>query len=293
MRALYEQGAVLRVKALILALSAVVLALPFFSHAAFAEDTPSSVSDPANQTDSHTVPSPGIPSATSSAADHTIVWAWAAPAGGLTPDAAKAQDPAQPDPSNDQTLQTQTATEQPTDIIQYGYELSKQGIVVTTGVVSADTPTVTTTVTEDGDYVFKVWSVNRIAAVSAPAFGSITITTPQTDPGTLPPIGDDIIPAPINTTLLEKASAAAVSNAAHPLLKQPTKSSKTSSQPAPSDVLGASNVSAASGPMEKVAAAVKPSSQGWVIFGLPWYLWMLSLGALFIAGRWALSFIRH
>ena len=287
MRALYEQVARPKSTFLFLALGLSTLVLSLFSHSVFADDTTNQLSDPGSQTGTATVQSPGMPSATSSASNHTIVWVWTAPAGGLTPDASAVASPTtQTIPSADST-QTQLANEQPTDIIQYGYELSKQGAVITSGIVNADTPTVTTMVTEDGDYVFKVWSVTRIAAISAPAIGGITIATPAPDPSTLPPIGNDIIPAPLNTAVLEKPTSSTSSTTTHPLLK-PSPASKISSQPSASDVLAASDTKVPVTPIEKITGVVTPSTQGWMIFNIAWYVWLIVLAAIFIVGRWVI-----
>ena len=37
---------------------------------------------------------------------------------------------------------------------------------------------------------------------------------------------------------------------------------------------------------EAVAAVVKPSTQGWVLFNVPWYVWLLVAAIIFTAYRW-------
>jgi hypothetical protein len=279
MRALYEQvRRVPSVKALAFILFALLLVSSIFPSSVFADDTTNS--DPVNQV-GPTVESPGIPSATSSASDYTIVWVWTPPAGGLTPD-APAADPSQTDPS--------VQTGQPSDIIQFGYELSTQGTVIKSDVVDSNVLAVTTPVTQDGEYTFKVWSITRVAATSAPAVGGITITTPV--PPTLPPIEGGIVPAPIDTTSVVDKPASSVGSTVNPPLKKSTNSANNSSQSTNASVLSATDIQNPANSAEKVAV-VKASSQGWVILGVPWYLWLVTVVVVFITGRGVLSFVYH
>ncbi len=285
MRSTFEKiGTPPRTKILAFTLFVSTLVFSFIPLSVHAEATPNT--DPANQTGT-VVDSPGAPTATSSTNDDAIVWVWTAPASGLTPDAPT--DPSQI---------TTPPSEQPTDIIQFGYELSNAGGVVTSGTVDSSVLTVTTPVTQDDTYTFKVWSINRVAATSAPAVGTITINTssaPPVGPVTpiTPPIDGSIIPAPLDSTTVDKPAPSSQTPTPVPLNK-PTnvvpQSSNVSSDPS---VLSATDTTQNIPKSAETAAAVKSSTQGWVIVGIPWYIWLLILAAVFAAGRWVWSMVGH
>lgn len=156
-----------KAKVIALAFLVVALSVSFYQASAFAQEVPYTI--PTNQT-SPVVESPRNVAATSATSNRSIVWTWAAPAGGLTPDASspEAADPnAQPPAS---------ATTQPTDIVLFGYELFKTGNQVTSGTVGSSALAITTPVTENGEYTLYVQSVTRAGDMSAQTSGSITIS---------------------------------------------------------------------------------------------------------------------
>lgn len=154
-----------KAKVIALAFLVVAFTVSFSQAGAFAQEVPYTI--PTNQT-SPVVESPQNVATTSATSSRTIVWTWQSPAGGLTPGAT----------STDET----PVTERPTDIISFGYELSKAGTVATSGTVASSVLTVTTPVTEYGDYTLYVWSISRAGDVSVKASGSITIAATTVTP---------------------------------------------------------------------------------------------------------------
>ena len=232
-------------RTLALALFVSVLGITFIPATAYAEDAPSS--QPTNQT-GQVVESPSGVMTTSSTTNRTIVWKWSAPAGGLTPDAT---DPAETPP-----------VERSTDIISFGYELSKADAVVASGIVGSDILTVTTPVTENGDYTLYVWSVTRAGDVSTKAAGSITIVTPFV---TSPPATEVVVPVVASTP-----APASI----------PTKSTRTTARK--TAVVFSTPGYVANIPGADVLAISNNSTQDtankafdlWgVIIAVPWYAW--------------------
>lgn len=228
-----------------------------------------------------TVQDPGEPTATSPPDDHDIVWEWAPPKDGLTPD-APVTDPAEPVEPTDQPVEP--PTERPTDIIKYGYRLTNEGILVITEEVESNINTVTIKVINDGNYKFELWSINREAKLSAGVSGNITITSPVPIVPIFAPLE---IPEPIGAAPI--VAVASINNTS-------TRSSTyyiPNATPVTSTDTSASNVNVlsstdtnSSGSQADTVAAVKPSAQGWVIIGLPWYIWLLVVAIIFTAWRW-------
>lgn len=241
-----------------IALFVAVFALIAFPMNAHAEP----VTDPGNET-GVVVQSPGAPTATSSSADHTIVWVWTPPAGGLAPDATN--EPSQT-----------SAVDRPTDIIKFGYELSLKGVVLTSELVDSTILTVKTPVVEDGIYTLKVWSADRVANVSPPVLGTMTIVTPVVELRTLPPIKEGSIPGPVNTTPLSSTGLAAPTPTVVPL--------DTSDASPDASVLSADDAADTPGQATGLAVA-ETSSGGWVVLGVPWYVLLVILAGLFAGGR--------
>jgi len=217
------------------------------------------------------VESPSAVTATSATDDRTIVWTWAAPNGGLTPDATSPQVDSNGNP---------VSAEQSTDIVQFGYRLSKDGFTTTSGTVGSDILTITTPVTDNGDYSLSVWSVSRAGDMSAEVSGSTTVSMPD-----LVPIEDSSIPVPINAPPLVTPLIVGSANTA------PIASTNTSSNPGyvintPSASVLSANKIATDNVKEVAATGVaNTSSQGWVVLGIPWYFWLLILAASYAAMR--------
>ena len=233
-------------RTLALALFVSVLGITFIPATAYAEDAPSS--QPTSQT-GQVVESPSGVMATSSTTNRTIVWKWSAPAGGLTPDAT---DPAETPP-----------VERSTDIIRFGYELSKADAVVASGAVASDILTVTTPVTENGDYTLYVWSITRAGDVSAKVVGGITIVTPVV---TSPPAPEAVVP------VVTRAPAPA---------SMPVRSTRTAA-PKTAVIFSTTPGYVANIPGAEVLAVSNNSTQDttnkrfdlWgVVTAVPWYAW--------------------
>ncbi|MFZ1302002.1 MAG: hypothetical protein WAQ27_05535 [Candidatus Microsaccharimonas sp.] len=283
----------LQARTIALALFASLFVLFIFPVAAHAEDGSTvetqQVEEPITEPDepaAEVVESPGTPVVTSPTDSHDTTWVWTPPAGGTTPDAPEVDpsaDPAEP------------VAEQPSDITQYGYELSGSGGVVGSGLVDSNTYTVTVTVTADGDYVFRVWSVTRAGQVSAPAVGNVTIVTPVPEVPevpVLPPIQPEVIPQPIDTSPVSSKPVVYVGTTTS------TNTSGTSETPSSPDFTNNANVLSAGDTAQTTtdttaAAPVQSSSQGWLIIGLPWYIWLLIAAVLFTAWRWVMSVINN
>ena len=264
-------GRVLKLpKARIVALALFVPACTsiFLPANSYAEGTASP--EPPAQT-AKVVESPSAVTATSATNDRTIVWTWAVPAGGLTPDATSPQVDSNGTPAS---------TEQSTDIIQFGYRLSKDGTTQASGVVGSDILTITTPVTDNGDYSLSVWSVSRAGDMSAEVSGSTTVSMPD-----LVPIEDSSIPVPINAPPLVTPLIVGSANTA------PIASTNTSSNPGyvintPSASVLSANKIATDNVKEVAATGVaNTSSQGWVVLGIPWYFWLVILAASYAAMR--------
>ena len=169
-----QTGLVLKIsKANVIALVFLVVALTvsFYQASAFAQEVPYTI--PTNQTSS-VVEGPRNVAGTSANSNRSIVWTWAAPAGGLTPDASSSEV------TNPNAQPTAPATQQPSDIVLFGYELFKTGNPVTSGTVGSSALTITTPVTENGDYTLYARSITRAGDVSAKTSGSITISATNT-----------------------------------------------------------------------------------------------------------------
>ena len=266
-----------RVVALALFVSLSTFLVPVTS---YAEDPPSS--EPSNQTEpvAPIVESPIDVRATSPSNDRTIVWTWSPPESGLTPDVEDVEEGGDP-------IST-TPVEHSTDIVSFGYELTKDDVLIGTppNVIDATDLTVTTPVDANGDYTLHVWSITRAGEVSAKATGMVTIFVPIPN---LPPIEDAIIPTPIHTAPIVAMPIAGTANAA------PTPSAGAANEPgyeisAPSASVLGNNV--ASDNLDEVASAgvAKTSNQGWVILGVPWYFWLLILAASYVAMRYVVRF---
>jgi len=229
-----------------------------------------------------TVESPGTPSAVSSTEDKNIVWVWTAPPGGLSPDT----------PSGDPTEQEPTVAEYPTDIIQFGYELWNQDAPLSTGVVSSDVSSVTTPVDSDGTYILKLWSIARSGATSAVVTGTIGVITPAPPLPPLPPIEEDIIPDPIDTKPLTNTSYLNIkpkAPAASSTINNSNNTDNSVNSPSAS-VLSANTIKDTISNVTKSGVA-KTSSEGWVIVGIPWYIWLIAAAILFMVWRLAMTFV--
>lgn len=278
----------------------VIFIFPVAAHAQAAPPIDTTTETPIDETpevvDEETEPAepavqaPGTPVATSPDDDRDIVWEWTPPENGVTPDAPVAEptDPVeQPaDPSTPPTEPVEPViVERPTDIIKYGYELTNQGVVVTSGEVESNVNTVTTQVSSNGDYVFKVWSITRDAQLSNPAEGYKTIVSPVPVIPSFPVIE---VPAPIGAVPIEDVvainNAPAVSSNTYPSSAAPSGYIFNEFPPS-ADVLSDSDTGDSASPAETLAV-VAPSNQGWVILGLPWYVWLLMAAIVYTAWRW-------
>lgn len=248
----------------------VALILPLAAHA----EDPQNLEGPAENAGQ--VESPGAPSGTSQADSFDIVWTWSAPAGGLTPDAVPSENP------------DEAPAEQPSDIIQYGYEFFNQNGVIASGVVGTDVLSKTVTVNVDGDYTFKVWSITRAGATSAQVSGTISFVAPILPD--LPPLE---VPDPIDITPVTNNSVATNGNTiggSTPIINKDTMGYLTGDTNA--NILSSDKPDRAVAGAD-TAAVVKASKQGWMILGLAWYVWLIILVVGFFIGRRVLIVARN
>jgi len=225
------------------------------------------------------VESPGVPVATLQTGSNDIVWNWTLPAGGLTPGAEDiGEDP------------EQLVTEHSTDITKFQYEFSKQGEGITFGTVDSNILTVITPATEDGDYTLRIWSVTRAGVPSEAVSGMVTFAVTIPDLPDLPPIE---VPAPINTTPLINSPVSvgqSTTGGSTPIVNRDPINNSVGDPI--SNILQATNLDQAVAGAD-TAGMVKPSTQGWMIFGIAWYVWLVILVGMFIGGRLVLSSINR
>lgn len=243
------------------------------SMTARAEDPPVSLEQPAET--KPVIEAPASVSATSANDSSVINWVWGLPAGGLNPGAVEGEP-----------------GERGTDITHFQYQLFKNDasisdfIKVEATVVSADMEVIS-----GGTYVLKVWSVTRDGEFSAPVEGSFEFTASTVKPE-LPPIKEETIPKPLNPL---------------PAVTKPAASETKTSQPvngrtyyigdgrelatASPSVLAATDTNAA--PPLSTPAVVKASTQGWVIYGMAWYIWLLIAAGMFAAGKGVVAYVKR
>ena len=213
---------------------------------------------------STSVQPPGTTNATSLNDNKNIVWVWGMPAGGLTPDA-----------TNNEGEEPVTHA---TDIIGFGYELSLQGTVVISGTVGSGTQTVTTPVTDNGKYDFRVWSITRVGQMSAYSEGSITIFTPIVVSPPQPAIEAPAAVQPIGGS--NAGSKPAANAAPSKPTATPDGETPTTTPEADAGVLSATNGNDLADPVSK-AAVIAPSKEGWVILGMAWYVWLVIAAVIY------------
>jgi hypothetical protein len=270
-------------KATVLALALLlpVLSVSLFPVNAFAEEpaveTPNQIATPAE--------SPTGVEATTEANNKTIVWTWNAPASGLTPDAGTVVVDENGNPVDPQP------TERSTDIIGFGYELVKDGQSITAGVVNFDILTVTTTVTDNGDYTLYVWSITRAGGESAKSAGYMAVFIPIPN---LPPINEEDIPLPLDTTPLVTVPIVEPggSTQTSPEVNASNNPGYVTNAPSAS-VLSANN--SVSNPTNQVetAGVATTSTQGWVVLGIPWYYWLVVLAVSYVIVRLLYRYTVH
>ena len=241
------------------------------------------------------VKAPGTPVATSPTNNGTIDWEWTTPEGGLTPDApttapeqpAETTDPVDPttDPSQPVGEQPQqpsapAPTEHATDIVKYGYQLSRNNVVVEQGTIDATSTKVTTSVNRSGDYLFQLWSITRDNHFSDIAYGFFTVQFPVVVP-IYPPIA---VPSEITNTAV--ATAMTTETTADTYYSTASTPPITSSNSVASQTVASAVETVTAAPASAVPPIVKTSSQGWMILGLPWYIWLLALAVGVTAWRW-------
>jgi hypothetical protein len=292
-----------KAKALTLALFVslfVLFVFPVATHAQAVPPADTTTEAPADDTTSQgdeepapTVEAPGEPVATSPTDERDIVWEWAPPEGGLTPDAPVVEpvepvvptDPAEPTHQAEVEVPPETpVAEHPTDITHYGYELSDGDIIVDAGTVESTVTTATTKVINTGSYAFRLWSITRDTQVSNSVFGYITIVNSTPVLPSYPPIEIPVLIGATPSTDIPTISQVVSNTLTYYTAVASTVISSdesTTNANVLSDTDTASPVSQAG-----VTAAVVPSSQGWVIAGLPWYVWLLIVAIIFTAWRW-------
>jgi len=212
--------------------------------------------------------------ATSPTNNRDIVWTWTAPDGTSAPD------------------ENGNPTEPPrTDIVNFGYMLTKDSVEVTSGKVEATIYTVTTSTIDNGEYVLSVWSIDKDGIQSKAATGSIKIFIPIPN---LAPIEEATIPAPIINTMpvLTTPIGGGTNTSTAPQNSAANTPGYLTNAPSAS-VLGANNPTRDNFDEVAVAGVAKASTQGWVILGTPWYVWLLILAASYVAMRLLRRYTAH
>jgi hypothetical protein len=242
------------------------------------------------------VAAPGIPVVTSPENDKDITWEWPAPTpveNGETPanpgtdqptdtpSDEPVEQPVEEQPGNGGPTPEPTPAPTPTG---YGYELTKDSEIIQSGEVGLEVRSVTTTVKADGTYVFRVWTLAG-SFISNKVEAQTTIVTP-TPPVVFVPIEvGELLPDISAPLLRETIRPAAV--AAAEATRAIAETSATAASP---DFTGNAQVLSTQDSAAEVdapiAAVVKPSTQGWVLFGLPWYIWLLVAAIIFTGWRW-------
>lgn len=304
MQQVYQRAQLSKAYFIAAALFVSLMVLFVFPMAAHAEEVPPTDttfitptdSDPNTIDQGNPVKTPGTPVATSPTNDGSVDWEWTQPEGGLTPDApvedttpdTTPADPAVTDPpvEADPAAEPVVAApvEHPSDIIKYGYELSTQNSVVVRGYVDSTENKVTTNVTNSGDYTFKLWSITRENHFSDIAYGFFTVVLPTVVLPVYPPI---TVPQPVDNSLVATANTTNTDTVSDSYYYGSAKTPAiTSSRSSVNENVVTTN-STSPAKVEAVSVpVVKASSQGWMILGLPWYIWLLGAAVGFTAWRW-------
>ena len=228
------------------------------------------------------IAAPGTPVVTSPPNDKEIIWEWTPAVPPTVP-----QQPTEPELPAEETPVEQPPVEEvppvkPPVYTGYGWELLKDGTSVDTGKVGLDVLKWTTKVSVDGTYTFRIWTIAEDDLKSAWTEAHTTIKTPIVPPVIFVPIKEaEFLPPPAAIALrsYEKPvnTVYATSNNDDAVVTVPASDTLQNTQ-----VLSAQSDSG----QETVAAVVKPSTQGWVLFNVPWYVWLLVAAIIFTAYRW-------
>ncbi|MES2630869.1 MAG: hypothetical protein V4611_02850 [Patescibacteria group bacterium] len=223
------------------------------------------------------VEGPGVPNGTSQADSYDIIWTWAPPVSGLEPDQVPPENP------------DEAPAQQPTDIVRYGYELKNQNGLVAFGSVESNILSLTTTASEDGNYVLSIWSITREDGFSEVVSGSIAFVAPV--PQTLPNLPPIVVPDPIDVTPVtdNPVSNGARIGGSTPIINKDTNGYITGNTN--TNIFSVDELDEAVAGAD-TTAVVKQSKQGWLILGMAWYVWLIILVAVFFLGRWILTSVR-
>jgi hypothetical protein len=239
------------------------------------------------------VETPGAPVATSPTTDRDIEWEWTPPVNGTTPDATVETPTETPtDPAGEPTEPTEVPpvetppAQHSTDITHYGYELTEDGTVIVTGVVESTVNKVSTRVNSRGTYVFRLWSITRAAEISESVYANATIVNPVLP--TVPPI---VVPTSLDTAPIDAIpainEATALSTVFYNGRNVPVASSNVASTANVRESSDSKNN--APSPRSDIATVINASSKGWVLAGLPWYIWLLVAAIIFTSWRWIVT----
>ena len=247
------------------------------------EEVEPPVTEPPVTPEPPVIAAPGTPVVTSPPNDKEIIWEWT-PA--VPPTPTVPSQPTEPEVPAEEAPVEQPPVEEvppakPPVYTGYGWELSKDGTSVDSGQVGLDVLKWKTKVLVDGTYTFRVWTIAEGDLKSAWSEAHTTIKTPIVPPVIFVPIKESEFLPPAATALRSYEKPVnivyAASNNDDAVVTVPASDTLQNTQ-----VLSAQSDSG----QEAVAAVVKPSTQGWVLFNVPWYVWLLVAAIIFTTYRW-------
>lgn len=230
-----------------------------------AEEPPVSLEQPVEN--KPVIEGPESVSATSEKDSSVINWVWSLPAGGLDPGSTD-EEPSEPG----------------REITYFQYQLFKNEAPISDVTkVEASILSANTEVISGGTYVLKVWSVTLNEELSAPVEGSFLFTASTIKPE-LPPIKEETIPKPLDTVLSVTKPATSETKNSQPVNGRTYYIGNGADlAPVNPSVLAATDANVT--PPLDAPAAVNASTQGWVIFGMAWYVWLLIAAGIFVAAK--------
>ena len=133
-------------------------------------------------------------------------------------------------------------------------------------------------------------TITSISAQTNKNWHAVIVANQGADLPDLPPIE---VPAPINTTPLINSPVSvgqSTTGGSTPIVNRDPINNSVGDPI--SNILQATNLDQAVAGAD-TAGMVKPSTQGWMIFGIAWYVWLVILVGMFIGGRLVLSSINR
>lgn len=140
----------------------------------------------------------------------------------------------------------------------------------------------------DGTFTFQLTATDSFGNINDPIVELVITYFEPFTPGPEKPIPPIVTPPPIDQyvppaiALAEVKRTSAVGNSYAATLGGEVASTRTD---AAANIAGATDDDN-DAPITKTAQAVQPSTQGWVILGVPWYWWLLGIAIIITAWQW-------